>query len=128
MHCDLLSTRVIYSKGYEISTKPGVGAHILRDGNIVADAVRQGNLVRLLTIEPSFVVTTRSMLATTSVPEDITVWHRRFAHMGATDVRKMEQLGEGVEIRKGEKGSWCLWELYGGKANSHTLSRTVFAR
>jgi len=98
MHCNLLSTTVLYNKGYEISMRPGIGVHILRDGNIIAEAIRQGNLFRLLTVEPSFGVATRSMLAATCPDEDITVWHRRFAHMGAADVRKMETLGEGMEI------------------------------
>jgi len=43
---NLLSTIVLYTKGYEISMKPGVGVHILRDGNIVAEAVCVGNFFR----------------------------------------------------------------------------------
>ena len=103
MQSNLLSTNVLYDLGYEISMKPGVGTRILRNGEVLAETVRQGKLFRLAI--PASV--SKAMAARTTQAEDVTVWHRRLAHMGEADVKKMENLAEGIKIKKGTSVGVC---------------------
>lgn len=103
MQSNLLSTTVLYDLGYEISMKPGVGARILKDDDVIAKTVREGELFRLAI--PEF--ESMAMAARATQAEDVTVWHRRLAHMGEADVKKMENLAEGVKIKKGTSVGVC---------------------
>jgi hypothetical protein len=77
MQSNLLSTTVLYDLGYEISMKPGVGARILKDDDVIAETVREGKLFRLAI--PEF--ESMAMAARVTQAEDVTVWHRRLAHL-----------------------------------------------
>jgi hypothetical protein len=103
MQSNLLSTTVLYDLGYEISMKPGVGTRILKNDDVVAETVREGKLFRLAIPGPE----SMAMAAKTVQAEDVTVWHRRLAHMGEADVKKMENLAEGVKIKKGTNVGVC---------------------
>ena len=50
MDSNLLSITTLCDLGYETSFIPGKGARILKDGDLVADTIRQGNLFRLNTV------------------------------------------------------------------------------
>ncbi len=103
MQSNLLSTNVLFDLGYEISMKPGVGARILKNDDVIAETVREGKLFRLAIPGPE----SMAMAARTAQAEDVTVWHRRLAHMGEADVKKMENLAEGVKIKKGTSVGVC---------------------
>jgi hypothetical protein len=116
MQSNLLSTTVLYDLGFEISMEPGVGTRIIQNGEVLAETIREGKLFRLAIPGPQ----SMAMAARTVQAEDVTVWHRRLAHMGEGDVRKMENLAEGVKIR-GDSSFGNLWILSGGKATSPTV-------
>src|SRR5437763_2714773 len=83
--------------------KPGVGTRILKNDDVIVETVREGKLFRLAIPGPeSMAMATRMAQA-----EDVTVWHRRLAHMGEVDVKKMENLAEGVKIIKGTSVGVC---------------------
>ena len=103
MQSNLLSTTVLFDLGYEISMKPGVGTRILKNDDVVAETIREGKLFRLAIPGPE----SMAMAARTVQAEDVTVWHRRLAHMGEADVKKMENLAEGVKIKKGTNVGVC---------------------
>lgn len=103
MQSNLLSTNVLFDLGYEISMKPGVGTRILKNDEVIAETVREGKLFRLAIPAPE----SRAMTAKVVQAEEITVWHRRLAHLGETDVKKMEKLAEGVKIRQGSNLGIC---------------------
>ena len=109
MQSNLLSTTVLYDLGFEISMKPGAGTRILRDGEVLAETIREGKLFRLAMAGPQ----SMAMAARTVQAEDVTVWHRRLAHMGEGDVRKMENLAEGVKIRGDSSLGICGYCLAG---------------
>src|SRR5271169_1936915 len=109
MQSNLLSTTVLYDLGYEISMKPGVGTRILRNGEVLAETIREGKLFRLAIPGPE----SMAMAARTIHAEDVTVWHRRLAHMGEADVKKMENLVEGVKIKKDSSLGVCGYCLAG---------------
>jgi hypothetical protein len=103
MQSNLLSSTVLYDLGYEISMKPGIGTRILKNDEVVAETIREGKLFRLAIPGPE----SMAMAAKTIQAEDVTVWHRRLAHMGEADVKKMEYLVEGVKIKKGTTVGIC---------------------
>jgi hypothetical protein len=109
MQSNLLSTTVLYDLGFEISMKPGYGTRILKDGDVLADTIREGKLFRLAIPWAQ----SMAMAARTIHAEDVTVWHRRLAHMGEGDVRKMENLAEGVKIRQDSSLGICGYCLAG---------------
>src|SRR5271154_3525240 len=83
---------------------------------MIAETVREGKLFRLAIPGPE----SMAMAARTAQAEDVTVWHRRLAHMGEADVKKMENLTEGVKIKKGTSVGVCgscmqYWQTSGPK-------------
>ena len=109
MQSNLLSTTVLYDLGFEISMKPGVGTRIIKNAEVLAETIRDGKLFRLAIPGPQ----SMAMAARTVHAEDVTVWHRRLAHMGEGDVRKMENLAEGVKIRQDSSLGICGYCLAG---------------
>jgi len=103
MQSNLLSTTVLFDLGYEISMKPSIGTRILKNDDVIAETVQEGKLFRLAIPGPE----SMAMAARTAQAEDVTVWHRRLAHMGEADVKKMENLAEGVKIKKGTSVGVC---------------------
>ena len=74
MDANLLSTITLYDRGYEISINTK-GVEILKDGAIVANAVREGRLFKLRVLSRS-----QALAATTA--ESIRLWHYRLVHLG----------------------------------------------
>ena len=103
MQSNLLSTTVLYDLCYEISMKPGIGTRIFKNDDIITKTVREGKLFRLAIPGPE----SMAMAARTIQAEDITVWYRRLAHMGEANVKKTENLTEGIKIKKGTTVGVC---------------------
>jgi hypothetical protein len=98
MDVNLLSTNVLLANGAEVNMHPQRGTKIIKDGRVVATTVPHGKLARIKTIDVSINVsalkTTNSKLI--QLPYD--TWHRRLAHLGPWNVKKVEQLAKGVAI------------------------------
>lgn len=73
MDSNLLSI-TLYDRGFEVSSKPGYGVKVLKDGTLIAETIREGQLFHLKTREH------QTRLAKKPVRASIAVWHRRLAH------------------------------------------------
>jgi len=93
MDANLLSTITLYDKDYEISMRRPQGMTIFKDGNLVANTVREGRLFRLKTVQ---MLNAEAKAAKTQ--QSIDVWHRRLGHLGETNVRKLVDLTDGMNV------------------------------
>src|SRR5579859_958111 len=106
MDVNLISTNVLLANGAEINMHPQRGTKIIKDGRVVTTTVPHGKLSRLRTIDKD--VEEVSALKTTSPkpletpepakPLPYDTWHRRLAHLGPWNVRKAQQLANGIAI------------------------------
>jgi len=102
MDSNLLSSNILLGKGLEISMHPTKGTNILLGGKIVSTTVPHGKLLRLKTVsgeEHELRAVGRKPAEPTQpklLPYDN--WHRRFAHLGPWNLRKVEKLVEGIAI------------------------------
>jgi len=106
MDANLLSTITLYDRGYEISMNPKKGVEILKDGAIVANAVRDGKLFKLRILSGS-----QARAATAA--ESIRLWHHRMVHLGEDNVRKLEKMAEGIKLDKDTSVGVCSFCLEG---------------
>jgi hypothetical protein len=53
MQSNLLSTTVLYDLGFEILMKPGIGTRIMKNGEVLAETIREGKLFRLAILDHS---------------------------------------------------------------------------
>ena len=106
MDANLLSTITLYDRGYEISMNPKKGVEILKDGTIIANAVREGKLfkLRILSGSQAYAVTTA---------ESIRLWHHRLVHLGEDNVRKLEKMADGIKLDKNTSVGVCSFCLEG---------------
>jgi hypothetical protein len=91
MDSNLLSAITLYDRGYEISMNPKKGVEILKDGAIVANAVREGKLFKLRILSGS-----QAHAATSA--ESIRLWHHRLVHLGEDNVYKLEKMATGMKL------------------------------
>ena len=84
MDTNLLSTITLYDRGYEFSMNAKKGVEILKDGAVVANAVREGKLFKLRILSGS-----QALTAVTA--ESIKLWHHRLAHLGEDNIYKLEK-------------------------------------
>jgi len=98
MDVNLLSTNVLLANSAEVNMHPQRGTKIIKDSCVVATTVPHGKLARIKTVDVSINVsalkTTNSKLI--QLPYD--TWHRRLAHLGPWNVKKVEQLAKGVAV------------------------------
>ena len=106
MDANLLSTITLYDRGYEISMNPKKGVEILKDGAIVANAVREGRLFKLRVLSRS-----QALAATTA--ESIRLWHYRLVHLGEENVHKLETMSTGMKLDKSTNVGVCSFCLEG---------------
>src|SRR5579862_2096253 len=99
MDANLLSTITLYDRGYEVSMNPTVGVNILKDGIVISNTVREGKLFRLRTLNPQACMATMG--------ESVELWHRRMAHLGEEDVRKLESMSEGMVLNSKTHIGFC---------------------
>jgi Reverse transcriptase (RNA-dependent DNA polymerase)/gag-polypeptide of LTR copia-type/Integrase core domain len=120
MDVNLLSTITLYDRGYEISMNPKKGVEILKDGAIVASAVRDGKLFKLRILSGS-----QARAATAA--ESIKLWHHRLVHLGEDNVRKLEKMATGIKLDKGTSVGVCSFCLEGGQTRqpSHEPSDKI---
>jgi transposase InsO family protein len=109
MDSNLLSSNVLIENGFEINMHQSTGTNILKDGHIVATTVPHGKLKRLRTVGKDGIIDQGSPTALKVVgrkhrepaepqalPYD--TWHRRLAHLGPWNVRKLQQLADGITV------------------------------
>ena len=120
MDANLLSTITLYDRDYEISMNPKKGVEILKDGTIVANAVREGRLFKLRILSGS-----QARTATTA--ESIRLWHHRLVHLGEDNVRKLEKMADGIKLDKDTSVGVCSFCLEGRQTHqpSHEPSDKV---
>lgn len=104
MDVNLISTNVLLANGAEINMHPMRGTKIIKDGQVVAMTVPHGKLSWLRTIDEDVDV---SVLKTTG-PKPLEVlepaklpynmWHRRLTHLRHLNVKKPQQLANGIAI------------------------------
>jgi len=97
---------------------PGKGAEIRHGGELVSGSVREGHLFRLNIP----VLTTAKLVQADEEEElkaeDVVVWHRRLAHLGIGDVRKLEKRARGIKITGGSQLGVC-GDCLAGKQHRH---------
>ena len=110
MDSNLLSSNVLVDNGFEVSMHPTRGTNILKNGHIVAMTVPHGKLKRLQTVDNNGVVDQGSPISalktvgrkpTEPVKPRVLpyeTWHRRLAHLGPWNVKKLQQLANGIAI------------------------------
>ena len=110
MDSNLLSSNVLVDNGFEVSMHPTRGTNILKNGHIVAMTVPHGKLKRLQTVDNNGVVDQGSPISALKTvgrkpiePTEPRVlpyetWHRRLAHLGPWNVKKLQQLANGIAI------------------------------
>ncbi|TMC14556.1 MAG: DDE-type integrase/transposase/recombinase, partial [Chloroflexi bacterium] len=99
MKSNLLSLTTLLDRGYEISMNPKTGVNILKDGVLVSNTVRKGKLFYLKTVQPYALKTT--------VAESVGEWHKKMAHLGEEDIRKLEGMSKGMKLLEGTKVGTC---------------------
>src|SRR5271170_3701448 len=85
---------------------PKKGVEILKDGAIVANAVREGRLFKLRVLSGS-----QALAATTA--ESIRLWHYRLVHLGEENVHKLETMSTGMKLDKSTNVGVCSFCLEG---------------
>ena len=120
MDANLLSAITLYDRGYEISMNPRKGVEILKDGTIVANAVREGKLFKLRILSGS-----QARAATTT--ESIRLWRHRLVHLGEDNVQKLEKMATGIKLDKDTSIGVCSFCLEGRQTcqPSHEPSNKV---
>src|SRR5271169_5018655 len=100
MSSNLFSLMAAYDLGYETRITPGLGLNIFREDILIAKTVRnQGGLFRLLT-EVTDIHAMAAQIPETITPEiDVNIWHRRLAHLGEDNVRKLAKVVNGMRIK-----------------------------
>ena len=102
MDSNLLSSNVLLGKRLEISMHPTRGTNILLRGKIVATTVPHGKLLRLKLVsdEEHALKTVGRKPAEPAHPKLLpyNICHRRFAHLGPWNLRKVEKLVDGMAI------------------------------
>src|SRR5271155_4114551 len=99
MSFNLFSLAAVYDKGFETRITPGYGLRIFHGNTLVANSVRvSGGLFRLKT--PSDAATALAAQVTEPVRDlDVTIWHRRMAHLGEDNIRKLAKMVDGMGIK-----------------------------
>src|SRR5436190_5749024 len=100
MISNLFSLMAAYDLGYETRITPGHGVRIFHGNTLVAKTVReQGGLFRLKTSMNTYAMKAR-IPETIITPElDVNIWHRRLAHLGEDNVRKLAKMVAGMKIK-----------------------------
>ena len=106
MDANLLSTITLYDRGYKISMNSKKGVEILKDGAIVANAVREGRLFKLRVLSGSQV-----LIATTA--ESIRLWYYCLVHLGEENIYKLETMSTGMKLDKNTSVGICSFYLEG---------------
>jgi gag-polypeptide of LTR copia-type/GAG-pre-integrase domain len=120
MDANLLSAITLYDHGYEISMNPRKGVEILKDGAIVANAVREGKLFKLRILSGS-----QARAAATT--ESIRLWHHRLGHLGEDNIQSLEKMADGIKLDKDTSVGVCSIYLEGRQTRqpSHEPSNNV---
>jgi hypothetical protein len=99
MSSNLFSLAAVYDKGFETRITPGYGLRIFHGDTLVAQSVRvAGGLFRLKTPHDSAV----ALAAQVREPVrelDVKIWHRRLAHLGEDNIRKLAKMVDGMGIK-----------------------------
>ena len=98
MSSNLFSLAAVYDKGFETRITPGYGLRIFHGDSLVAQSVQvAGGLFRLKTLHDSAV----ALAAQVKEPADLDVriWHRRLAHLGEENIRKLAKMADGMKIK-----------------------------
>src|SRR5579871_4424427 len=97
---NLLSGNALIKRGFEVSMHPTKGTNILRDGEVIAKTVSYGGLTRLKTIDNEIAAYKARGKEATKPPQKLPygVWHRRFAHLGAWNLKRVEQMVDRIRI------------------------------
>ena len=107
MDSNLLSSNAMLAKGLEVRMHPTKGTNIFKDGKLVAKTVAHGKLLRLKTIDTDNAaeVDIKALKATGPKPSEprvlalpYDVWHRRLAHLGPQNVKKLQGMATGIAI------------------------------
>src|SRR5579859_7859693 len=118
LQANFISVTTLYDHGYEFAMIPGKGAEIRHGGELVSGSVREGHLFRLNIP----VLTTAKLVQADEEEElkaeDVVVWHRRLAHLGIGDVRKLEKRARGIKITGGSQLGVC-GDCLAGKQHRH---------
>ena len=118
MDANLLSTNTLYDKAYEVSMKPPHGTKILLNSTIIAETVRQGKLIRLKTARLPRSAAKAAAKAATTEKESMMVWHRRMAHLGEDNVKKLPDMAQDVNIDTDTSVGVCA-SCFKGKQTRH---------
>ena len=114
MDANLISTNTLYDKGYEVSIKPPYGTKILYNSTVIADTIREGKLTQLNTT-PSPI---HAVAKAATKKESMMVWHRRMAHLGEDNVKKLSDITEGVNVDADTSVGVCA-SCFKGKQTRH---------
>ena len=104
MDVNLISTNILLKNGAEINMHPQCGTKIIMDGRVVATTVPHGKLSRLRTIDRDVNIgalkTSGPKPLATQEPSKLPydTWHRRLAHLGLGNVKKIQQMATGIAI------------------------------
>ena len=83
-------------RGYEISMKPEYSISILKNGEIIANTVREDKLYRL---ETTIYIANIAKKAHTIKTIDIETLYMRLGHLGEDDIQKLAKMSTGIEIK-----------------------------
>ncbi len=93
---NLLSVSALLKKGCEVRFDQN-GCHIYRDGEVIGLGKPEGDLFRLELASTTYALAAGQI----EQVKPLEVWHRRFGHLGVTDVRKLESVTTGMQIQRG---------------------------
>ena len=106
MSCNLLSVRSITDKGYRMSFHETCCSIESREGKVIAEAQKKGNLFQLHgePVKPKFEECTN--VATAASRE---IWHSRLGHIGDATLEKLGagKSVKGVTVKGDQERSFC---------------------
>ena len=96
---NLLSVGEIEDKGLKFEIIAGCCRITNRKGQLVAYGTKQNRLFHLSVVPPTAnlagTLTTRS-----TTPTSVRTWHRRLAHLGASNVQRLEPMVDGMDLQR----------------------------
>jgi hypothetical protein len=93
---NLLSVSALLKKGCDVRFDQN-GCHISRYGETIGHGQSEGNLFRLELVSTPYALA----IGQREQVKPLEVWHRRFRHLGISDVKRLETLTTGMQIQRG---------------------------